>query len=77
MKKQIEEFVQKAKKRGIEFDDLDGCIDSIISGTRMTDKEKIACEFLGEPNTFWNPVKTHMNYNWFRDNREDIESFFK
>ena len=71
--RQLDEFVTLAKKRHIGFDDLDGCIDSIQIGTRMTDKERIACDLLGEPNTFWNPVK-HLDYNWFLDHRHEIEN---
>ncbi|MBW2345629.1 MAG: hypothetical protein JRF53_16840 [Deltaproteobacteria bacterium] len=76
LENQIHEFINEAKKRNIGFNDLAGCLDSIILGTAMTSKEKIACDFLGEPETFWNPAKKYMDYNWFRDNKSKIEKEF-
>ena len=68
---EIKEFCSKANEKGITFDAMVGCISSIQSGQRMSGKERTACDFLGEPNTFWNPVE-HMDYNWFLDHQEEI-----
>ncbi len=70
---EVKEFCDKAKEKGILFNSMVGCIIALQSGRRMTEKEREACNFLGEPNTFWNNLDGNaMDYNWFLDNRDEI-----
>jgi len=69
----VKKFCELAVKKGVEFSDMIGCIDSIRSGQRMSKKESKACDFLSEENTFWNPCKS-LDYNWFLDHFSDIEA---
>lgn len=67
----VQEFCKKAREAGVDYGSMVGCINKIQAGRPMSEDEKRACDFLGEPETFWNPVK-HMDYNWFLDNADEI-----
>ncbi len=56
---EVKEFCDKAKKRGISFNSIVDCINTLESGRRMSGNELEACDFLGEPNVFWNPGGKH------------------
>jgi len=70
---QVKEFCAKAKEKQITFKSMVGCINKIQSGRMMSKKEQKASDFLGEPNTFWNPVE-HLDYNWFLNHNAEIKA---
>lgn len=71
-KEKVKTFCAEAKKRKVKFADMHACIAKIINGQRMNEKEMKASDFLGEPETFWNPLKHGMDYNFFKNNYEEI-----
>ena len=67
----VKEFCSKANKKGITFNALINCINALQSGRRMSSSELQACDFLAEPDTFWNPGKA-LDYNWFLQHKDEI-----
>lgn len=68
----INEFIRLAKNQNITFEHLNECIYCLEAGRYMQETTKKACEFLSTPQTFWNPAKSHLDYNFFRSNRHEI-----
>lgn len=66
-------FCAEARKRNVSFSSMHSCLAKIINGNRLNDIEKKASNFLGEPETFWNPLKYGLDYNFFRNNYEQIQ----